>query len=471
MQTFQNHINGEWVDSDSEETLPDENPADTTDILGTVRLSPLEDLRWAIGSAEAALIEWKTVPAPERSRCLLRARKLLEERAGEFAATITREEGKLPAEAEAEVTKSLRILDWMAGQADRMAKSGETNRYTLRQPLGVVAVMTPFNMPLAAPIWKIAPALVGGCSVVFTPSSLTPLTAMKVTEIFVAAGLPRGVLNLVHTSEETAAKVFLDHPVVRGISFTGAPDTGRALAEGAARKGKNIQCEMGGKNPAIVLADADLDKAAGDIVLGAFDSAGQRCTSTSRVVVEDSVADRLLDLVCEKASRREMGPVASEERMNLLLAGIEKAGEEGAKLVSGGKRAPGKGWFLEPTIFDKVSPRSSLGQEDLFGPVLAIQRVGHFEQAMVVANDVKYGLAASLHSRNPEEISRFIEEIEAGIVHINAPTLADEPELPFGGRKGSGYGMAEMGPTAIDFYTESKAIYLTPFDQDLPQEN
>ncbi len=464
METFQNYINGEWVDSNSEQTVPNQNPADTADIIGTVRISTLEDLRWAIGSAEAALIEWKSSPLQERVDCLARARRILEERKEEVADGIAREVGKSSTEAREEVARGIRILQWMTGQADRMGKSPGDHRYTLRQPLGVVAVMTPFNMPLAAPLWKTTPALLAGCPVVFSPSSLAPLAAKKLTEIFQDAGLPQGVLNLVHTSEETASQVFLDHPAVRAISFTGSPDTGRALAEGGARKGKRIQCEMGGKNPAIVLADADLEKAAEDITLAAFDSAGQRCTATSRVVVEDSVAEDLLRRIRSHVSKLETGPLASEERMNSVLAGIEKAKSEGANLVMGGTRASNKGWFVSPTIFDDVSPRSFLGQEDLFGPVLAIQRVGHFEQALIVANEVRYGLAASIHTRNPEKISRFVEEIEAGIAHINAPTTADEPELPFGGTKASGHGMAEMGPSAIDFYTGLKSVYLTPFD-------
>jgi aldehyde dehydrogenase (NAD+) len=465
METYQNYINGEWVDSNSEKTIPNLNPADPADTLGTVRLSTLEDLRWAIGSAEAALIEWKTISVQEKAEFLERARKILGERKEEIIAGITREEGKRPREAEEELNHTIRMLKWIAGEASRLTPTSEKSRYTIRQSLGVVAMMTPFNMPLAAPFWKIAPALLAGCSVVFTPSSLTPLSATWVAKVFEEAGLPPGVLNLVHTSEETASEVFLDHPAVRAISFTGSPEMGKKLAEGAARKGKKVQCEMGGKNPAIVLEDANLERAADHIVQGAFGSAGQRCTATSRVIVEDQVAEKLLDLIEERLSQFESGPVITKERMDTLLEAINVAKKDGAVLRTGGKRLDRDGWFLEPTIFDDVSPRSSLGQEDLFGPILAIQRVGHFEQALIVANEVKYGLSASVHTKNPLKISRFIEEIDAGIAHINAPTTADEPELPFGGRKASGHGIAEMGTSAIDFYTELKAVYLGPNGQ------
>lgn len=479
MARYCNFIAGKWRDSSSKKTVPNVNPADTSEVLGEVPLSTREEAREAIRIAEEAFRRWRDVPAPERGRVVARAHRILEEEKEELARILTREEGKTLREARGEVQKSLNVLEFMTGEAMRLA--GETVPselqntfcYTVRQPLGVVGVITPWNFPVSIPCWKIAPALAAGNAVVFKPATLTPWTAQIVVRCFEKAGLPPGVLNLVYGSGGEVGEEIVGHEAVRAVSFTGSNDVGTSLYKRGAEGLKRIQCEMGGKNPVVILEDADLALAAESTVQGAFGSTGQRCTATSRVVIEENVADRFVEMLLERTKKLrvgngmeegiDVGPSVDQNQMKTVLDYIEIGKREGAKLVLGGKRlaegAYARGYFVAPTVFADVRPEMRIAQEEIFGPVLAILRVRNFEEALAVANGVKYGLTSSIFSSDPARIFRFIDRIETGITHVNSPTVGGEPQLPFGGTKQTGVGLREMGRVAIDFYSELKTVY------------
>ncbi|HUJ82718.1 MAG TPA: aldehyde dehydrogenase family protein, partial [Candidatus Acidoferrales bacterium] len=345
--------------------------------------------------------------------------------------------------------------------------------YTVRQPLGVVGAITPWNFPVAIPVWKIAPALVCGNTVVFKPATITPLTAIKIVEIFEQAGLPAGVLNLVMGSGRDAGDELVQSPAVHGLSFTGSNEIGTQLYACGAQKLKKIQCEMGGKNPVVILADADLGLALESTLAGAFASTGQRCTATSRVVIEENVADVFLAKLVDRAKKYsvgnglepgvDMGPSVDESQMNTVLKYIE-IGKKEAKLLCGGERLTGakydKGWFVLPTIFDEVQRQSALAQEEIFGPVLSIVRVRDFDEALEAANSVRFGLSSSIYSTDSNKIFEFVDKIETGMTHVNSPTVGGEAHVPFGGAKDSSVGPREVGHAAIEFYTDSKIVYI-----------
>jgi aldehyde dehydrogenase (NAD+) len=344
--------------------------------------------------------------------------------------------------------------------------------YTIRQPLGVVALITPWNFPVCIPAWKIAPALVAGNTVVFKPSSTTPLTAAKLVDIFERSGLPAGVLNLLVGSGSEVGDVVTGDRRVRGISFTGSSENGTQIYTSCAARGVKAQCEMGGKNPVIVLEDADLDLAAEGIVSGAFGSAGQRCTATSRAILHEAIADDLLARLVGRISKWkvgngldpdvQMGPLVSAQQLKTVEDYIEIGKREGAKLVAGGKRPSGlpRGFFIEPTIFDQVKPEHRIAAEEIFGPVLSVLRARDYEQALQFANTSEYGLTSSIYTNDAGRIFDFCERIETGMVHVNSPTVGGEAQIPFGGMKSSGVGEREQGPTALDFYSDVKVIYI-----------
>ncbi|HEY6122989.1 MAG TPA: aldehyde dehydrogenase family protein, partial [Pyrinomonadaceae bacterium] len=346
--------------------------------------------------------------------------------------------------------------------------------YTLKQPLGVVACVTPWNFPVAIPVWKIAPALVAGNTVVFKPASLTPATAVRIVEIFAEAGIPPGVLNLVLGSGSDAGDEIIAHPAVKAVSFTGSNGVGIRLYEQVSRRGGKVQCEMGGKNPVVILEDADMELAVESTAQGAFGSSGQRCTATSRAVVVNDIADEFVERVATRASsmrlgngadpNTEMGPSVDESQFKTVLSYIDIGRKDGATLVCGGSRATGgdlkKGYFAQPTVFDRVTPDMRIAREEIFGPVLSVLRVKDFEEAMQVANDCEYGLSSSIFSNDAARIFRFVDEIETGMTHINSPTTGGEAHIPFGGIKGTGIGDREQGSTALDFYTELKVVYV-----------
>jgi len=480
MTIYRNYINGQWLESVSNKTADNINPANTDDILGTVKLSTREEARAAVESAANAFHGWKTTPAPTRGKIVARFARLLEENKESVAGLLTREEGKTVAESRGEIQRSINVAEFCAGESRRM--NGETIQselpsnfaYTIRQPLGVVACVTPWNFPVAIPVWKIAPALVAGNTVVYKPATITPATAVRIVELFEEAGIPKGVLNLIIGSGSEAGDEIVNHAAVKAISFTGSNGVGIKLYEQVARRGAKVQCEMGGKNPVVVLEDADLDLAVESTAQGAFGSTGQRCTATSRAVVINEIADEFVRRIVERAkslrigdgmnANTDVGPSVDEGQFNTVLDYINIGKEDGASLLCGGERANGegldKGYFVQPTVFDNVTPDMRIAREEIFGPVLSVQRARNFDEAMQIANDCEYGLSSSIFSNDASRIFRFIDEIETGMTHVNSPTTGGEAHIPFGGIKATGIGDREQGSTALDFYTELKVVYV-----------
>lgn len=480
MDTYRNYIDGKWIESTSSRAIQNVNPANIDDVIGTVRQATRAEAKAAVDAAAENFASWRATPAPTRGRIVGRAARLLEEHKEGLAQLLTREEGKTIAESRGELQRSINVADFCAGEARRL--NGETIQselpanfaYTLKQPLGVVACVTPWNFPVAIPVWKIAPALVAGNTVVFKPASLTPATAVRIVDLFEAAGLPPGVLNLVLGSGSEAGDEIIGHPAVKAVSFTGSNQVGIRLYEQVSRRGGKVQCEMGGKNPVVILEDADMELAVESTAQGAFGSSGQRCTATSRAVVMNKVADEFVDRLAQRAASMrigngadpstEMGPSVDESQFKTVLSYVDIGREDGATLVYGGARAEGdgleKGYFVQPTVFDRVTPDMRIAQEEIFGPVLSVLRVENFEEAMRVANDCEYGLSSSIFSNDATRIFRFVDEIETGMTHINSPTTGGEAHIPFGGIKGTGIGDREQGSTALDFYTELKVVYV-----------
>jgi aldehyde dehydrogenase (NAD+) len=480
METYRNFVNGGWVESTSTNTFENVNPANTDDVIGIVKLSTREEARRAVESAAEAFRSWRATPAPARGRIVARAARLMEEDRENLARLLTREEGKSVSEARGELQRSINVAEFVAGESRRM--TGETIpselpsnfAYTIKQPHGVVAVVTPWNFPVAIPVWKLAPALVAGNTVVFKPATNTPATAVRLVEIFAEAGIPAGVLNLILGSGSEAGDEIVNHRAVRAISFTGSNGVGVKLYEQAARRGIRVQCEMGGKNPVVVLEDADMGLAVESTAQGAFGSTGQRCTATSRAVVVETVADEFVSRVSERAKAlrlgdgmsadTEVGPIVDSSQFKSVLRYIDIGREDGAELVCGGGVADGaglrKGFFIQPTVFDRVTPDMRIAREEIFGPVLSILRVKDFEEALQVANDCEYGLSSSVFTNDAARVFRFVEEIETGMTHINSPTTGGEAHVPFGGIKSTGVGAFEQGSTALDFYTELKVVYV-----------
>lgn len=479
VKTYRNLIGGEWVAS-AGGTTPNTNPANTDDVIGMVPRSTVEEAHAAIRAAEAALPAWRATPAPRRGRILFDAWRIMESRTEELARALTREEGKVISESRGEVVKALNVAEFIAGEARRL--NGETSpselpstlAYTVRVPHGVVAQITPWNFPVAIPVWKLWPALVAGNTVVWKPATNTPETAELIAKVLVDAGVPAGVVNMVHGSGGTVGEALLAHPTVRAVSFTGSNEVGGALYGKCSATGKKVQCEMGGKNPIVVMEDANLALAVDATAQGAFGSTGQRCTATSRAIVHEAVADAFVAAVVARAralrvgdgmdEATEMGPSVDEAQMKTVLRYLDVARQEGLTPLVGGTRLTegryAKGWFVAPTVYDRVSPKMRIAQEEIFGPVLSVIRVRSFEEALEAANDCRYGLSSSIYSNDSNRIFRFIDAIETGIVHVNSPTMGGEAHLPFGGMKGTGIGEREMGRTAIEFYTEWKTVYI-----------
>jgi len=480
MKTYQNFIGGEWVGSTAKKRVPNINPANSAEVLGEAPLSTHEEATAAAQIAAQAFRTWRKVSAPQRGAIVTRAAQLMSERKEEIARTLTREEGKIIAEARGEIQRTINILEFCGSHGRRL--NGETIPleladnfgYTMKQPLGVAALITPWNFPVAIPAWKIAPALVAGNTVVFKPATLTPETAGLVVQCFADAGLPPGVLNMVYGSGGVVGAALIDHPATRAVSFTGSTEIGLDVYQRAARRGIRAQCEMGGKNPVIVLEDADVDLAVAGVAAGAFGSTGQRCTATSRVILMHPVADAFLEKLVNIAHNMrlgdgleagvDMGPSVDESQLEKVLEYIDVGKAEGAELLFGGARvaegALAKGYFVQPTIFDRVRPEMRIAREEIFGPVLAVIRVESFEEAMDAANASEFGLTSSIYTRDAVRMFRFIDEIETGMTHVNSPTLGGEAQLPFGGSKATGVGPREQGSEVFDFYTETKVVYI-----------
>jgi acyl-CoA reductase-like NAD-dependent aldehyde dehydrogenase len=477
MQTG-SYVNGKWYHPDSSHISRNINPADTADVIAEFPLATAADVRSAVAAAMAAFPPWKKTPGPERGRVLWRAANVARRRVDEIAQTLTREEGKILKEAKGEVVKGISLLEYYAGDGFRMhgktlpSESRDTFTYTLRQPLGAVGLIAPWNFPWAIPVWKSAPAIVAGNTVVFKPAELTPATAVLLAEIYEEAGLPAGVFNMVVGAGSEVGEAMVTAPELRAISFTGSNRVGGALYVKAAQRGAKVTCEMGGKNAVIVMPDADLDKAATAIHGGAFGSTGQRCTATSRVIAHPDVKSALVDRLVAMAGKiklgpgldqsSDMGPSVDDRQWTTVMDYIKVGRAEGARLVIGGERpaALRQGYFVEPTIFDGVAPSMRIFTEEIFGPVLSVATAGSLEEALRVANSVEYGLTTSIFTENISAVMKFIDEVETGMVHVNEPTVGGEAQLPFGGTKSTGVGEREMAEEGLNFFTELKTVFI-----------
>ena len=480
MKVFKNYINGEWTDSRSAKTFPNINPANTEETVGLFQASNADDVNDACAAAVAAQHAWAELPATRRGEYLFKAAELLEARLPQIGEEMTREEGKTLPEAIGEVKRAINIFRYFGGEGSRQftyqvpSERENVVCYTIRKPLGTVALITPWNFPSAIPAWKLAPALVSGNTVVLKPASLAPLSSYRLVEALHEAGIPRGVLNYVTGSGGAVGDPLTSHPSIRAISFTGSTSVGNALYAKVSERKIRIQLEMGGKNPTIVLSDADLDYAADTLINGAFFSTGQKCTACSRAVIEQSIYEPLVEKLVEKTRKLkvgngleqgvQIGPAVDADQLKTDLEYIEIAKKEGAELLCGGNRLSGgdydKGYFIEPTIFAGVNSDMRIAQEEVFGPVLALMTAEGLDDAVRIANDVKFGLSASIISKELTRVHQFINRIEAGLITVNLPTAGVEYQLPFGGTKESSYGMREQGPQALDFYSETRTVYL-----------
>jgi alpha-ketoglutaric semialdehyde dehydrogenase len=475
-RTLENFIGGRWVPVSTGRTTDDVNPADPDDIVARVPLSSADDARAAIAAAADAFPKWKATSPTKRGQILIRASRILEDRQEEIARLITREQGKTLAEARAEVPRAIQFWGWMGYQGGSIqgvtapTEADEMMALTLREPLGVVSLITPWNFPVNIPGWKLASALVCGNTVVFKPAQLTPACAVALVEILAEAGIPGGVVNLVLGSGGDVGDVLVTDERVKGISFTGSTDTGMSINARAAALGKKVQAEMGGHNAVVVLADADLERAAAGSVLAGFGTTGQRCTAPRRIIAVREVADELTERL--RAATRavrvgpgdregsDIGPMVDESSLNEVLAEIDRARDEGAVVLEGGRRAGnGKGFFLEPTLLAKVGPEMTIAHEEVFGPVLPVMEVDDFDQALRVAVSTRYGLSSSIYTRDLQKAIRFMHETDTGVVHVNKPPTGAEAHLPFGGLKQSAVGPKELG-AAVEFFTQTKTVYL-----------
>ncbi|HEU0242538.1 MAG TPA: aldehyde dehydrogenase family protein [Candidatus Limnocylindrales bacterium] len=477
--TYQLFIAGRWVDGVGGATFESVNPADTRDVVGRFQAGTPADVAMAVRAADMASPAWKATPAPKRGEILYRFGALMAQHKERLARAMTREMGKVLAEARGDVQEGIDIAFLMAGEGRRM--SGDTVpselpdkwAMSIRQPLGIAGIVTPWNFPMAIPCWKMMPALVAGNTVVFKPSSDAPLCATLLVELMDEAGFPAGVVNLVTGAGGDVGNAIIDNPDIRVVSFTGSSETGRAIGERAGRRLKRLSLELGGKNAVVVLKDADLDLATDGILWSAFGTTGQRCTACSRVIVDRAVAD---DLVARLEARTrtlklgsgldetvDVGPLVNAPAAAKVERYVETGRHEG-ELVIGGARATGgdlaHGHFFAPTIFHGVAPMATIAQEEIFGPVLSVIPVDGYDEAMTAANQVRYGLSASVYTRDVNTAFRAMRDFETGIVYVNAGTTGAETHLPFGGWKDTGNGHREAGHVALDTFTEWKAIYV-----------
>jgi acyl-CoA reductase-like NAD-dependent aldehyde dehydrogenase len=478
-KTFQNYIGGEWVDAASGETFETLTPA-TGEPLGSFPRSTAEDVDRAVAAAKAAYADWRLTPAPERAQVLYRFADLLTEEKEPLAELMSREMGKVIAEARGDVQEAIDMSLYMAGEGRRLfghttpSELRDKFQMSVRMPIGVVGVITPWNFPIAIPSWKIAPALVCGDTVVFKPAEDTPLLAERFVELLAEAGLPAGVVNVVHGFGEIVGEAIVRHPDVSVITFTGSRETGVAVTKAAADRLKHVHLELGGKNAIIVLDDAELDLAIDGIVWSAFGTSGQRCTAASRVIVQRGVYAELQRRLVSAAEgmrlgpgwdpETDLGPVINREALDKIHGYTGVGNDEGAKLLTGGEVAGeedlGKGFFYRPTVFADVEADMRIAQEEIFGPTTALIPVDSFDEALEAANSVRYGLSSSIFTRDVNKAFRAMRDLESGITYINAGTTGAEVHLPFGGTKETGNGHREAGQAALDVFTEWKSIYV-----------
>jgi acyl-CoA reductase-like NAD-dependent aldehyde dehydrogenase len=476
--TFANYINGEWADGGP--TFEDRNPANTDEVVALFSKGSPQDVAQAADAAAAALPAWSGMNAPARGAILFKAADLLDRRFESIAAEMTREEGKTLPEARGEVRRSINIFRYFAGEGARMpgmlvpSERDRVHMFAIRKPIGVVGLITPWNFPSAIPAWKLAPALICGNTVVLKPASAAPLSSWRIVEALHEAGIPRGVVNFVAGSGGELGSALVQAKPLKAVSFTGSCQIGNWLHGEASKRRLRIQLEMGGKNPTIVLADADFNSAVENVVNGAFFSTGQKCTATSRAIVEDAIYDKFLAALIDRTRKlkvgdgiqpgTDIGPMVDQAQMDTVLKYIEIGKKEAGAPKTGGSRITagdlGKGYFVEPTIFADVDERMTIAQEEIFGPVLAVMRAKNFDDAMRIANNIPFGLSSSIQTTNLSRVFDYVYRMEAGLLTVNLPSAGVEYQLPFGGTKDSSFGPKEQGPAALEFYSDYKTVYL-----------
>jgi aldehyde dehydrogenase (NAD+) len=480
MKTFKNFIGGDWVPPMGGEYYENKNPADLSDTIGRFPLSGSADVERAVASAQRGFELWRATPAPARGDVLRRIGDIMVQRKEEIADLMTREMGKPLTETRGDVQEGIDTAYYAATEGRRLfghtVPSEMRNKWAMsfRRPIGVAGIITPFNFPMAIPTWKMFPALLCGNACIFKPAEDVPQTGHTLVEIMLEAGLPPEVIQLVHGHGETAGAAIVNHPLIPLVSFTGSTETGRIVGETCGRMHKRLSLEMGGKNAMIVFDDADLELALEGVLWGAFGTTGQRCTATSRLVLQDGIHDELLSRLIDRAKSlklgdgrkkgTDVGPMINQAALEKAERYVEIGQGEGADLMCGGKRPTGKavenGYFFEPTIFARVRAGMRLEQEEIFGPVLSVLRFKTADEAFAINNDVKYGLSSSVYTKDVNVSMRALTELDNGITYINAPTIGAEAHLPFGGVKQTGNGHREGGWEVYDFYSETKVGYL-----------
>jgi alpha-ketoglutaric semialdehyde dehydrogenase len=484
-KVYKNLIGGEWVESRSGQTFENQNPASAKDVVGVFPRSNKDDVNDAVEAARKAFERWRLTPAPRRGEIIFRCAQILQERKEDYARDMTGEMGKVLKETRGDVQEAIDTAYYMAGEGRRLdghtVPSELPNKFAMavRVPLGVVGMITPWNFPMAIPSWKIFPAIVSGNTCVIKPAEDTPLSTVNLVRALMDAGLPPGVVNIVHGYGPDAGAPMLDHPDVRAISFTGSSEVGRIIGETAARNFKPCSLEMGGKNAIIVLNDANVDLAIDGALWGAFGTTGQRCTAASRIIVHKSVYNQFADKLVSRSralkvgpgidEQNDMGPQINQQQIETTRKYVDIGKSEGAKLLSGGNRITsgglGDGYFWEPTIFGDAHGKMRIAQEEIFGPVISLIPTDSLEQAIDISNGVAYGLSSAVYTRDVNKAFKAMRDLHTGITYINAPTIGAEVHLPFGGTKATGNGHREGGIGAIDFYTQWKAIYVDYSDR------
>lgn len=478
---IKNLVGGRWLEAAEGNTIESVNPADTGDVVGVVPASTKKDVDQAVDAARKAFKQWRLTPPPVRGEIIFRAAELLLKNKDPLGRLVTREMGKILNEGLGDVQEAIDMAYYMAGEGRRL--SGETvpselackDCKSVRVPIGVFALITPWNFPTAIPAWKIFPALISGNTVVFKPSSYTPVSATRLVELIAEAGVPEGVINLVHGTGEAIGEYLATHPGVDGVSFTGSSAVGEKLSKMCGTIDKEISCEMGGKNAIIVMDDANLVLAVEGALWGGFGTTGQRCTASSRVVVHEAVYDGFVKTLAEEAKKlvlgdgldkkTDVGPLINDAQLKKVLKYIGIGKAEGARLVTGGKHlADGKykkGFFVEPTVFADVTPEMRIAREEIFGPVVSVLKAGDLSKAIEIVNSSEYGLSSAIYTQDVNSSALAERDLDTGIVYINAPTIGAEIQLPFGGTKKSGLGHKEAGGRggAVDMFTKWKVIY------------
>jgi alpha-ketoglutaric semialdehyde dehydrogenase len=478
MMNGRNYVAGDWVGAHGGATYEKANPWRPSESVGPFASSGEADVDAAVTAAADAFAGWAKLPLAARGAFLVAAAASLERRVDEIARDMTVEMGKPAREARGETLRAAQILRYFASEAFRPVgehfEQSLTGRQvsTRRRPVGVVGLITPWNFPIAIPVWKLAPALMYGNTVVLKLAYEAPLTGLHVAQAFADANLPAGVLNVLTGRGSTAGAALVRDPRVRAISFTGSVPTGHGVRDEATRAGKRVQLELGGHNPLIVMADADLARAAEAAYAGAFWSAGQKCTATRRIYVEDAAYDAFRAAFLERIARgrvgdpldpeTEVGPIVNQSQFDEITGAVERGRNEGGDIVAGGDRADDSAYLLAPTVFEGVRDDAYLSCEEVFGPVTSLYRFGDLDEAMTRANAVPFGLSASIFTSSLATATRFQDEAQAGLIHVNSQTAGAEVHVPFGGIKASGYGPHEQGRSAIEFYTEVVTIYVDP---------